>query len=113
MNITYPWYRFGLNAWSLSMQASSAIALRMLRVASGDRDDDAKAGQTVVREAQVAFGLRNGDAEAVRMISEASETIVPKPKPLPKAPRKHYLAASLTQRKKARGDRPPAARRRH
>ena len=113
MNITYPWYRFGLNAWSLSMQASSAIVLRMLRIGSGDREGDAKAGQMVVGEAQVAFGPRNGEAEAVRMISEASETILPKPKPLPKPRRKQYLAASLAQRKKARGDRPPAARRRH
>jgi hypothetical protein len=33
-----PWARIGLNAWSLGVEASSVIGLRMLKIAAGEAE---------------------------------------------------------------------------
>jgi hypothetical protein len=35
MMLRNPWFRFGVNAWSLGIDASSVIALRTLTIAAG------------------------------------------------------------------------------
>ena len=57
-----PWISFGLKAWQLGLEAQNVIALRMLRLASGDVRGQAELNRMVVEkitaavEAQVAAG---------------------------------------------------------
>jgi hypothetical protein len=39
-----PWVRWGFDAWSLGVEASSVIALRMLKVGSGGEAAETEAG---------------------------------------------------------------------
>jgi len=48
-----PWFRFGVNVWSLGIDASSVIALRTLKIAAGGAA---------------------AEIEACRMVSEMTET---------------------------------------
>ena len=42
-----PWFRAGLQAWSLGLEASSVIALRTLKMATGGVAADAEARRMV------------------------------------------------------------------
>ena len=45
-----PWFRFGLNAWSLGIDTSSVIALRTLKIAAGGLAAEVADGQRKDRD---------------------------------------------------------------
>jgi hypothetical protein len=55
MMLRNPWFGFGMNAWSLGIDASSVIALRTLKIAAGGAA---------------------AEVEACRMVSEKIETVL-------------------------------------
>jgi hypothetical protein len=55
MMLRNPWVGFGMNAWSLGIDASSVIALRTLKIAAGGAA---------------------AEVEACRMVSEKIETVL-------------------------------------
>ena len=52
-----PWFRVGMNAWSLGMEMSSVIALRMLRVASGGAAGATEARRSVSEKIESGITL--------------------------------------------------------
>lgn len=41
------WFRLGLSAWSLGVESSSVMALRMMKIASGGKGGEAEAGRMI------------------------------------------------------------------
>jgi len=76
MSGNYTWYRTGLSAWSLGIDAT-LIGLQMMKIASRETGGEAETGR-MMREAPPASGLKGG--EAGRIIRDTPEKLDPKPK---------------------------------
>ena len=53
-----PWSRIGFNAWSLGVEASSVIALRLLKIASGGAAGEAEARLMIDEKIQAGLDLQ-------------------------------------------------------
>jgi chloramphenicol 3-O-phosphotransferase len=53
-----PWMRVGVDAWSLSVEASSVIALRMLKFAGGGVAAEAEARKMVSEKIEAGLALQ-------------------------------------------------------
>jgi hypothetical protein len=53
-----PWFRAGLQAWSLGLEASSVIALRTLKMATGGVAADAEARRMVSEKIEAGLALQ-------------------------------------------------------
>ena len=53
-----PWLRIGFGAWSLGLEASSVIALRMLKIASGGKGGEAEARRMVNEKIEAGLSLQ-------------------------------------------------------
>jgi len=53
-----PWFRFGVNAWSLGMEASSVIALRTLKIAAGGVAAEVEARRMISEKIEAGFALQ-------------------------------------------------------
>ena len=53
-----PWFRIGFSAWSLGLEASSVIALRMLKIASGGKGGEAEARRMVNEKIEAGLSLQ-------------------------------------------------------
>jgi hypothetical protein len=53
-----PWFRIGFSAWSLGLEASSVIALRMLKIASGGKGGEAEARRMINEKIEAGLGLQ-------------------------------------------------------
>jgi hypothetical protein len=53
-----PWFRVGVNAWSLGMEASSVIALRTLKIAAGGVAAEVEARRMVSEKIEAGFTLQ-------------------------------------------------------
>ena len=55
-----PWFRFGVNAWSLGIDASSVIALRTLKIAAGGTAAEVEACRMVSEKIETVLALPTG-----------------------------------------------------
>ena len=53
-----PWFRFGVNAWSLGIDASSVIALRTLKIAAGGAAAEIEARRMVSEKIETGLALQ-------------------------------------------------------
>ena len=53
-----PWFRFGVNAWSLGTDASSVIALRTLKIAAGGVAAEVEVRQMVSEKFETGMALQ-------------------------------------------------------
>ena len=53
-----PWPRIGMDAWTLSLEASSVIGLRTLKIAAGGPAADAEARKMVSEKVDAALALQ-------------------------------------------------------
>jgi len=53
-----PWFRFGVNAWSLGTDASSVIALRTLKIAAGGVAAEVEARRMVSEKIEAGLALQ-------------------------------------------------------
>jgi hypothetical protein len=53
-----PWFRVGMAAWSLGVEASSVIALRTLKIAAGGAAGDAEARRMVGEKIEAGLALQ-------------------------------------------------------
>jgi hypothetical protein len=53
-----PWLRAGFKAWSLGLEASSVIALRTLKMATGGTDAEAEARRMVREKIEAGLALQ-------------------------------------------------------
>lgn len=53
-----PWFRFGVNAWSLGIHASSVIALRTLKIAAGGVSAEVEACRMVGEKIETGLALQ-------------------------------------------------------
>jgi hypothetical protein len=53
-----PWFRFGVNAWALGVEASSVIALRALKFAGGGSAAEAEACRMVSEKVEAGLALQ-------------------------------------------------------
>ena len=53
-----PWFRFGVNAWSLGTDASSVIALRRLKIAAGGVAAEVEACRMVNEKIETGLARR-------------------------------------------------------
>jgi len=53
-----PWLRIGLDAWLLTIEASSVIALRMLKVSAGGAAAEAEASRMVNEKIDAGLALQ-------------------------------------------------------
>ena len=53
-----PWFRVGVNAWSLGMEASSVIALRTLKIAAGGVAAEVEARRMVSEKIEASLALQ-------------------------------------------------------
>jgi hypothetical protein len=53
-----PWSRIGFSAWSLGLEASAVIALRMLKIASGGKDSEAEARRMINEKIEAGLSLQ-------------------------------------------------------
>ena len=53
-----PWFRFGVNAWSLGTDASSVIALRTLKIAAGGVAAEVEACRMVSEKIETGLALQ-------------------------------------------------------
>ena len=53
-----PWFRFGMNAWSLGIDASSVIALRTLKIAAGGEAAEVEAYRMVSEKIETGLALQ-------------------------------------------------------
>jgi hypothetical protein len=53
-----PWIRLGLNAWSLGVEASSVIALRMMKIGAGGKSGQAEARRMVDEKIEAGLDLQ-------------------------------------------------------
>ncbi len=58
MMLRNPWFHFGLNVWSLSLEASSVIALRALKVGVGGRAAEREARRMVSEKIEACWALQ-------------------------------------------------------
>jgi hypothetical protein len=52
------WFRFGVNAWSLGIEASSVIALRTLKIAAGGMAAEVEARRMFSEKFEAGFALQ-------------------------------------------------------
>jgi hypothetical protein len=73
-----PWLRFGVNAWYLGLEASSVIALRMLKIAAGGVAAEVEARRMVSEKIEAGLalqalaltgGLGQSDSAAKKMVA--------------------------------------------
>jgi hypothetical protein len=55
---TNPWARIGLNAWSLGVEASSVIALRLLKIGSGGAAGHAEVHRMVDEKIEAGLDIQ-------------------------------------------------------
>lgn len=55
---TNPWFRIGMDAWLLSVEASSVVALRMLKAVTGDASAVAEASRMVNEKIETGLALQ-------------------------------------------------------
>jgi hypothetical protein len=53
-----PWFRIGMAAWSLGVEASSVIALRTLKIAAGGAAADAEARRMIGEKVEAGLALQ-------------------------------------------------------
>ena len=53
-----PWFRFGVNAWSLGTDASSVIALRALKIVAGGVAAEVEARRMVSEKIEAGLALQ-------------------------------------------------------
>lgn len=53
-----PWFHLGLNVWSLSLEASSVIALRALKIAAGGMAAKVEARRMVSEKIEAGLALQ-------------------------------------------------------
>jgi hypothetical protein len=53
-----PWFRFGVNAWSLGIDASSVIALRTLKIAAGGVAAEVEVRRMVSEKIEAGLALQ-------------------------------------------------------
>jgi hypothetical protein len=53
-----PWVRFGLDAWSLGLEASSVIGLRALKIAAGGAAADAESRLMITEKLEAGWDLQ-------------------------------------------------------
>jgi len=53
-----PWFGFGMNAWSLGIDASSVIALRTLKIAAGGVAGEVEARRMVSEKIEAGLALQ-------------------------------------------------------
>jgi hypothetical protein len=58
MMLRNPWFRFGMNAWSLGIEASSVIALRTLKIAAGGVAAEVEACRMVNEKIETGLALQ-------------------------------------------------------
>jgi hypothetical protein len=58
MMLRNPWFRFGVNAWSLGIDASSVIALRTLKIAAGGVAGEVEARRMVSEKIEADLALQ-------------------------------------------------------
>ena len=58
MTVRNPWFRFGVNAWSLGTDASSVIALRTLKIAAGGVAAEVEARRMVSEKIEAGLALQ-------------------------------------------------------
>jgi hypothetical protein len=58
MMLRNPWFRFGMNAWSLGIDASSVIALRTLKIAAGGVAAEVEACRMVNEKIETGLALQ-------------------------------------------------------
>lgn len=58
MSGTHPWFRMGLMAWSLGVDASSVIALRTIKIAAGGKEGEAEAGRMISEKIDAGMDLQ-------------------------------------------------------
>ena len=56
--IRNPWFRFGVNAWSLGIDASSVIALRTLKIAVGGVAAEVEARRMLSEKIETGLALQ-------------------------------------------------------
>jgi hypothetical protein len=52
------WFRLGLSAWSLGVDASSVIALRMMKIGAGGKGGEAEAGRMINEKIDAGLDLQ-------------------------------------------------------
>ena len=55
---TNPWFRVGMDAWLLTVEASSVVALRMMKAATGDASAAAEASRMVNEKIEAGLALQ-------------------------------------------------------
>ena len=58
MILRNPWFRIGFKAWSLGLEASSVIALRTLKMATGGVAADVEARRMVSEKIEAGFAIQ-------------------------------------------------------
>jgi hypothetical protein len=58
MMVRNPWFRFGVNAWSLGIDTSSVIALRTLKIAAGGPAAEVEACRMVSEKIETGLALQ-------------------------------------------------------
>jgi hypothetical protein len=58
MTRTNPWLRVGMDAWLLTIEASSVVALRMAKAATGDASSAAEASRMVNEKIEAGLALQ-------------------------------------------------------
>jgi hypothetical protein len=53
-----PWFRVGMDAWLLTIEASSVIALRMMKAAAGGAAAEAEASRMVNEKIEAGLALQ-------------------------------------------------------
>jgi hypothetical protein len=53
-----PWLRLGWQSWALGMEASSVVALRMMKLAAGGAAAEAEAARMVAEKSKAALELQ-------------------------------------------------------
>ena len=58
MSRNYPWFRMSIDAWSLGVEASSVIALRVMKIASGGKGGEAEASRMISEKITAGLDLQ-------------------------------------------------------
>jgi hypothetical protein len=53
-----PWFKVGVSAWSLGLEASSVIAMRSLKIAAGGPQGEAEAQRMVAEKIDASLALQ-------------------------------------------------------
>lgn len=54
-----PWFRIGMDAWSLGLEASSVIGLRTMKIAAGGVSGDAESRRMVAEKVEAGLALQS------------------------------------------------------